>query len=676
MEVSGSEKVKLVEKAKFRAIFTKPFCNLSPRQLLQHFHHRPRIRFAPQVEAEHLQKKRIDEILANTFTFNNERHCLPDPIDWLDNPSRDIEWLILLHKCYYFVGLGLYYRQTGDVRYRDLWVRLTESWIKQVPPGFIASDVTGRRVQNWIFAFYYFVHTNPAPCFSGEFLLRFLQSIHEQVDYLIHHLPPARNHRTLELYSIFLAAVVFPEFRDARKWLEFSITALTDNAQSDILPDGVHCELSTFYHHTVLKNFLAVKQLAVDNRIDFPPAFDQQLQKALEFSLWVHKPDGTIPSLSDGDTGSFHELLKLGYQLYGDPRLQFAATFGQSGQAPKVRSRWFPDGGYAILRSAWESGGNRRKGHYLIFDCGPLGAGNHGHLDVLNIELAAFGHSLIVDPGRYTYDESGDINWRARFRGTAAHNTVEVDGKNQGRYEYSPRHGKYRILGPHPEPQLKAFVTTRDFDYVHGLVRSHEYPAAHHRKILFAAREYWLICDFLKSDLIHDYHLRFHLSPNAWGKMATSTTPHGYFCDSPNLLVVHVEAHAKFQVEKGYFSPAYGVKFPVPVLRYDLHGRQAVFQTLLFPYEKQPPEVSIQPVPSSEDCSAFRCRLKRAGQITEDYYFLGHGEEEGHWRVENIEFQGRFGFLRLDQKGKPQLAFSLPGGKLSYRGIPLATEGE
>ncbi len=57
-------------------------------------------------------------------------------------------------------------------------------------------------------------------------------------------------------------------------------------------------------------------------------------------------------------------------------------------------------------------------GQYLVFDCGALGEGNHGHLDCLSFELAAFGRSLIVDPGRYTYFEGGPMNERAAFRGT------------------------------------------------------------------------------------------------------------------------------------------------------------------------------------------------------------------------------------------------------------------
>jgi hypothetical protein len=85
--------------------------------------------------------------------------------------------------------------------------------------------------------------------------------------------------------------------------------------------------------------------------------------------------------------------------------------------------------------------GRRRstpQAQHLVLDCGPLGEGNHGHFDALSFELAAHGRALVVDPGRYTYSEAGDVNWRVHFRGTAAHNTVCVDGRHQTRYAPKP----------------------------------------------------------------------------------------------------------------------------------------------------------------------------------------------------------------------------------------------
>ena len=166
---------------------------------------------------------------------------------------------------------------------------------------------------------------------------------------------------------------------------------LVKNIQSDLLPDGIHCEQSTDYHHLVLKNYLWIKKLALLNHIEMPGDFDALVKKALEFSLYTHRPDGTIPSLSDGDSRTFLDLLKQGYELYGGEDLLYVASRGAKGKPPAERSKGFGAGGYYILRSGWgDRGDSYADERYLILDCGPLGAGNHGHLDLLSFEAAAF----------------------------------------------------------------------------------------------------------------------------------------------------------------------------------------------------------------------------------------------------------------------------------------------
>src|SRR5690606_4806822 len=53
----------------------------------------------------------------------------------------------------------------------------------------------------------------------------------------------------------------------------------------------------------------------------------------------------------------------------------------------------------------------------------------HGHADALSFTLSVDGRELFVDPGTYAYHTQA--RWRAYFRGTAAHNTVRVDGEDQ-----------------------------------------------------------------------------------------------------------------------------------------------------------------------------------------------------------------------------------------------------
>ena len=195
---------------------------MTPADLLAYFQDRPHIRYFSVIDEEQNTPEKLDGILCNRFEFNHQPYQLDDEFDWLTNPSSDIEWQILLHKFYYAVGLGKRFQQTGNLRYRDKWQTLISSWIDSVPVDFLSSDVTGRRVQNWIFAYRYFVSDAAELAIDPDFHLDFLASLHQQVAYLCENLTEARNHRTLELYAIFLAAVVFPELSGADNWLKFS----------------------------------------------------------------------------------------------------------------------------------------------------------------------------------------------------------------------------------------------------------------------------------------------------------------------------------------------------------------------------------------------------------------------------------------------------------------------
>ncbi len=63
----------------------------------------------------------------------------------------------------------------------------------------------------------------------------------------------------------------------------------------------------------------------------------------------------------------------------------------------------FPYAGQFILRSGWD-----QKDLWLCMDGGPFGYG-HQHEDKLSVTLTAFGKSLLVEGGVYTYDAS---DWR------------------------------------------------------------------------------------------------------------------------------------------------------------------------------------------------------------------------------------------------------------------------
>ncbi|MFG3757212.1 heparinase II/III-family protein, partial [Klebsiella pneumoniae] len=60
---------------------------------------------------------------------------------------------------------------------------------------------------------------------------------------------------------------------------------------------------------------------------------------------------------------------------------------------------------------------------------GYLSIAAHGHADALSLLLHLDGQPVLVDAGTYLYHAGGAV--RDRLRGTAAHNTLCLDGADQ-----------------------------------------------------------------------------------------------------------------------------------------------------------------------------------------------------------------------------------------------------
>lgn len=661
------------------ALLCPPFDSYSPEALLEHFATRTDVHFFAMVDPHETGREQIDAVLESRFEFDHETHRLPDPIPWTANPSRDLEWHIRLHEFSYAVGLGVAYRETGDRRYRDRWIALTDSWIAVTPPGFIGTDVTGRRVQNWISAYRLFVAQGDASAIPPGFHLRFLASLSEQVNVLCADRAAARDHRALQLYAIFLAGVVFPELADAADWRERALPRLVDHMATDLLPDGVQCGLSTDYHHRVLESCLAARRLAAANRIAVPPEMDAMLIRALEFSMHVHNPAGIVPSFSDGDARGFPDLLLRGHELFGRTDMLFVATGGARGTRPHERAAAFPDSGYYVVRSGWEG---RERDQHLVFDCGPLGAGNHGHFDCLSFELFAFGHPLVVHPGRYRYRESDETNWRAQFQATAAHNTVTVDSRNQTRAQPSAaRSGRpgSRVTGPAPDHRLLERMSEAGFDLLHGSVRSHEYDAVHERRIVFVGGRYWVIADSLVGQRDHLYEARFHLGEWAQGHVTVVHAPGLLALVSPRLLLVQPERDGvALVVEPGHVSSRDGEKRPAPVACFRTRATRATLVTLLLPCLGMPVLLPVIEELRVTGAGGRAAAPARAFAITlgaeRDVWFFG-GKAEHEYRFDSFVFRGRHALVRRSAKGVVTHVHTHAGAQLSDAGHAVYPPG-
>ena len=105
------------------------------------------------VERAHRDRAIAEDVCRGRFRHQGVALDLGAEPDWLGAAlPPDREWRLEWAKFYYGLDLAWAFRQTGEPRFQDTWERLVRSWIRQVPVPADPSDVAGRRIQNWIYA--------------------------------------------------------------------------------------------------------------------------------------------------------------------------------------------------------------------------------------------------------------------------------------------------------------------------------------------------------------------------------------------------------------------------------------------------------------------------------------------------------------------------------------------
>jgi hypothetical protein len=224
-------------------------------------------------------------------------------------------------------------------------------------------------------------------------------------------------------------------FRDG-ELLERGAALLGRELPEQVLPDGGHYERSPVYHLVVLRDLLEVDAAAPG----LVPA--ATLERMRRFAAALARPDG-VPS------------------LFNDGALDLAPQLELPVEADGLAL--FPESGYAVVR---------RGPLWLAFDCGPFAPPflpPHAHADALSFQLWWEGRPAVIDPGTSTYEPGAD---RQRERGTAAHSTVALDGRDQ-----FALWGAFRA-GPFPAVEL--LETTQET--LAARVRWHD-GAVHTRRI-------------------------------------------------------------------------------------------------------------------------------------------------------------------------------------------------
>jgi hypothetical protein len=351
------------------------------------------------------------------------------------------------------------------------------------------------------------------------------------------------------------------------------------------------------------------------------------------------RPDFTFPQLNDGFTDPnylhLHKLAQAGKELRRRDFL-YAGTEGKEGPPPAATSLSFEDAGLYVMRSGWD-----RDARYLLFDAGPYG-GPHGHEDKLSVEVYAYGHVFVADPGTYTYDWNDPF--RSYFVSSLSHNVITVDGKSQVRrwdksnMDPKPAHGNYA-----------AWISRPEYDYVGASYEngyseySRDRPQGagvenviHRRQILFVKPDYWVMVDELQGESPHDYSLFFHAPPGVeatvWENrgVVLSSAPGGACLEilpvNPGNIEIRSVIGSEDPIQGWYGGSGYRSKRPAAAVSMThKRARSACLTTLLYP---RPECLSPQPV--SIDALPLRGSEGVAYVVTtprgKDYLMVSHSE--------------------------------------------------
>lgn len=418
--------------------------------------------------------------------------------------------------------------------------------------------------------------------------------------------PVARtNHYFSDIVGLAVLGAVLAPYPPALGWAAFAARELRRETLRQFARDGLNCECSTTYHRLMVE--LATLGLLA-SRVgghDLGPAVRARLVAAYRAVKTLCDAAGRVPLIGDNDSSRVFPmvqeaddglggLLPLGAAALeepglasGEPRPEVALLCGAGAldrSAGRTATEAAPagqrlgDSGLFVLGPPPER---------MVIRCGPLSyrpAGSHKHIDQLSLAVSVAGQPILVDPGQYAYTPWPA--WRDRFIGSAAHNTVLVDGQPQCRF-YKLGWMPFSIVDearPRCVTWTEGVGVTR-FVGQHRGYRRLPGGADHRRAVSYeAAAHRWVVRDELPLRGRHRVTWVFQLHPQVhaewdgerWSLTSGAATLRLSWTGTVRPAAV---------LEAGWYAPAYGCKLAAGRLVFELDAEGPVDTTFVLEAE-------------------------------------------------------------------------------------------
>ena len=423
-------------------------------------------------------------------------------LDFHHAGDHKVVWELNRHQ--HLVLLAQAFVLTGSSVYLDeIWTQL-ESWLDQNPfqssINWASALEVAFRGLSWMW-----VHHLVGWHMPRKLRVRFLTTLYRHawhLEYNISYYFSRNTHLLGEAVALHALGRLFENYPRAAAWVRIGAEAVRSELDYQVLEDGAHFEQSTYYHVYAL-DFFTFHYILAERPLEYRPV----LSKMADYLHALLGPAGSLPFLGDDDGGRLfypygdHSqfaratlgtcsiLLDRPEWLYQKSDLAVQAAWWLGEEAwrsepdgetrPAVaNSRIFPNAGIAVFSS-----GDRQ----VTIDAGPFGPGRagHSHSDCLNVVVREGGTEILVDAGTFTYvGEPALRNW---FRGSAAHNVVRVNERDQ-----AEPHGPFGWVSK-PEVHVLEFKSVADCDFLDAECRYSD--VRHRRRVLFLKPALLVIID-------------------------------------------------------------------------------------------------------------------------------------------------------------------------------------
>lgn len=400
------------------------------------------------------------------FHALGEERIFPSPGFWAD-PRNSLHFLFHLHG---FGDLAAYAAERPTPEGDSFWSAVLQSWLEECErpamPAWHPFPTSGRLI-SWCAVLSRGGWHDALEGRMTVSLRRQLRFLRRSVEHDI-----GGNHVLRNATALVVAGACLTERRAEADGLRL----LQDELAAQVLADGGHEERSPSYHRAVLADLDDVATLLTRLDRSVPSWLDQAISRMQEWLRALVGPDGSLPLLNDGWQGP---------QLNGRPDQPMSDLAAS---------------GYVVLRHG---------GDQVVLDMGPVAPSHlpaHAHADALSFVLWGDGAPIVVDPGSFTYRGPE----RRRFRGTAAHSTVQVDGRDQ-----CDLWGPFRAAHM-PTVRRLRIERVEDMTVLAAQHDGYKYlsdPVVHRRTFCWIPGDGMVVLDRLIAHADHDAQSRLPLAP-------------------------------------------------------------------------------------------------------------------------------------------------------------------